>query len=207
MAFLSNESGVIRAGGSARVILNARRRLHFLLILLSWFAFGLSVSTARAEVSREYELKAAFLFNFAQFTQWPTNAFAGPDKPLVIGILGLDPFGSALEDIVRGETIQGRRLVVERYRRVEEIQTCHILFISQSESSRLESHLKALQNRPILTVSDIEDSAFRGVMIRFVTQSNKIRLRINLDALEAAHITVSSKLLRAADVVPEIKRP
>ena len=199
----TNRFNAIPLGAAAPA--DVRRRLSRILcfcLLLSCFTAVPGWRTVAAEFSREYQIKAAFLFNFAQFSQWPTNAFAGPDKPLVIGILGTDPFGSMLDDIVRGETVQGRRLLVERFRRVEEIQTCHILFISQSESTRLESQLKALQNKPILTVTDIEDSAYRGVMIRFINESNKIRLRVNLDAVENAHMTISSKLLRAAEVVP-----
>src|SRR6185503_17538622 len=114
-----------------------------------------------------------------------------------------DPFGTVLEDTVRGEKVQGRRLMVERYQRAEEIRTCHILFISQSEDSRLEQHLDILRGRPVLTVSDIENSAFRGTMVRMINEHNKIRLRINLDALNASGLVLSSKLLRAAEVIPE----
>jgi hypothetical protein len=174
------------------------------LVLLFLFA-GFAVQNARAQVSREYKLKAVFLFHFAEFVDWPTNAFASTNSPLVIGILGNDPFGAALDETVKGESVKGHKLVVERYRRVEEIKTCHILFVAQSESPNLRRIMRNLKGRPILTVSDSDRATEDGVIIRFSTQNNKIRLKINLDASNAAGLTISSKLLRAADVVGTVK--
>lgn len=152
-------------------------------------------------VSHEYPLKAVFLFNFAQFTDWPTNAFDAPDSPLVIGVLGNDPFGTLLDDAVRDEIVNGRKFVVERYPRVEDMKVCHILFISQSESRRLEKIVADLKGKPILTVSDIDNSAYRGVCVRFITENNKIHLRVNINALQEANLTMSSKLLRASEII------
>ena len=87
-----------------------------------------------AQVSREYDVKAAFLYNFITFTDWPAAAFSGPDSPYVIGVLGEDPFGAALDEIVKGEQIKGRPLVVRRFKRIEDVHHCHILFISSSET-------------------------------------------------------------------------
>jgi hypothetical protein len=180
----------------------ARRSEAGWLALLALLCLGLV--SGYCQTSREYQLKAVFLYNFAQFTDWPTNAFASTNSPIVIGVLGADPFGSALEDTVRGEIVHGRRLVVEHYRRADEIRTCHILFISQSETRTLEQQLDILKGKPVLTVSDIEQSAFRGAMIRLVTEKNKIRLRVNLDAVKASNLVISSKLLRAAEIVPSV---
>lgn len=163
----------------------------------------LTSASLQAQVSREYQLKAAFLYNFAQFVEWPPTAFAETNSPLVIGVLGIDPFGEVLDETVRGEVVQGRRFKVERYRRVDEALGCHILFISQSEDRRLEAIIAALRGRPILTVSDIDPFVPRGGMIRFLTEGNKIRLRINVTATREAKLTVSSKLLRAAKEVVE----
>jgi hypothetical protein len=149
----------------------------------------------------EYQVKAVFLFNFAQFVEWPTNAFPDAQTPLVIGVLGDDPFGTYLDETVRGERVNNRKLVVQRFRRVEEIQICHVLFISQSEAERLEQILNGLKGRNILTVSDTDSFTRRGGMIRFSTEKNKIRLRINLEAAKAARLTISSKLLRPAEIV------
>lgn len=155
---------------------------------------------ARAEVSREYQLKAVFLFRFAQFTTWPTNSFATTNAPIVIGILGANPFGSALAEAVHGEMVEGRPLVLRYYNRVEEIKTCHILFISQSEARNLGRIVNDLKGRPILTASDIIEAARHGVMVQFVTEFNKIHLRINLKAVQAAKLDISSKVLHLAQI-------
>ena len=147
------------------------------------------------------QLKAVFLFNFAQFVDWPPQAFPEAQKPLVIGVLGEDPFGGYLDETVRGEKVNNRPLTVQRYRQVEDIKTCHILFISRSEADRLEQILTNLKDRNILTVADADGFARRGVMIRFATEKNKTHLKINLEAAKAANLTISSKLLRPAEIV------
>jgi hypothetical protein len=149
----------------------------------------------------EYQLKAVFLFNFSQFVDWPAAAFADSRAPLVIGILGGDPFGETLDAIVHGETVSGRPLVVRRFATVEQVDVCHILFISASHRDRLERVLGSLEDRSILTVGDFEGFALRGGMIRFMTVGKKIRLRINLGAAQRANLTISSKLLRPAEIV------
>lgn len=161
---------------------------------------GLGLS-AEPAAPREYQIKAVFLFNFAQFVEWPPQAFPDAQTPLVIGVLGRDPFGAYLDETVRGETVNNRSLVVQRYGRVEDINTCHILFISRSEGDRLEQILARLRGRSILTVADAEGVAVPGVMIRLVTVENKIRLRINLEVAQAADLRISSKLLRPAEIV------
>jgi hypothetical protein len=153
-------------------------------------------------VSREYQVKAAFLFNFSQFVQWPPAAFPGMQSPLVIGIIGDDPFGDYLDQLVRGEKVNHHPLVVQRFRRVEEIKTCHILFVSQSEARRWDQILPRLKGRTILTVGDVEGFAQREGMICFVTEKNKVRFIINVEAARAANLTISSKLLRVAEIIP-----
>src|SRR5947208_4462362 len=119
---------------------------------------------AQTAPAQEYQLKAVFLFNFAQFVEWPPQAFPDRQVPLVIGVLGEDPFGAYLDETVRDEKVNNRPLAVQRYRRVEEIKSCHILFISRSEAGRLEQILARLKGRHILTVADTEGFALRGVM-------------------------------------------
>ena len=183
--------------------LRERGRAIFFIFYLGLLLFcpGLKVAQAQT-VSHEYPLKAVFLLNFAQFTDWPTNAFDAPDSPFVIGVLGDDPFGALLDDAVRDEMVNGRKFIVERYHHVEDIKICHILFISQSETRRLDKIVADLKRKSILTVSDIDDSAYRGVCVRFITENNKIRLRINTDSVKEANLTMSSKLLRVAEIIP-----
>jgi hypothetical protein len=183
------------------VLDTALRTLGRVGVRLGAVALLLAGAGARAEAPSEYQVKAVFLFNFAQFVEWPAAAFEGPEAPLVIGVLGEDPFGPALDDTVRGEVINERPLAVRRFQRAEDLDQCHILFVSRSESKRLESIVAALRGRAILTVGETEGFALRGVMIRFVTEKNRLRLRINLDAAKAAGLVVSSKLLRPAEIV------
>jgi hypothetical protein len=156
---------------------------------------------AQNPTTSEYVLKAVFLFNFAQFVEWPPETFPSSDAPFVIGVLGNDPFGPLLDETVRGESVGGHPLTVQRFARVEEVVACHVLYISTSESRRLDEIVAHLRGRGVLTVSDSERFIVRGVMIRLVTERNRIRLRVNLDAAKAAGLTISSKLLRAAEIV------
>ncbi len=151
--------------------------------------------------SREYQLKAVFLFNFALFVEWPSTAFPESKTPLVIGLLGDDPFGDYLDSLVKGEKVRDHALVVRRFHRVEEVDTCHVLFIAASEAPKVESILAAMRSRSILTVGDMPDFSAHGGMIRFLTENAKIRLRINPDLAKAAGLSLSSKLLRPADIV------
>ena len=162
---------------------------------------GLFAPQLRAQAFKEYDIKAAFLYHLAQFVEWPPEAFPAAETPLVIGVLGQDPFGKALDEIVKDEVVKSRKLVVQRFRQMEEIKICHVLFISQSEAGHLDQILASLKGRHVLSVGDSEDFAQRGGIVRFVTEKNKIRLRINIDSAKAANLTISSKLLRATEVV------
>jgi hypothetical protein len=152
-------------------------------------------------VSREYQLKAVFLYRFTQFIDWPAAAFPTPQTPITIGILGPDPFGSYLEASIRDEKVHNRPLSVQHYQSVQYATNCHVLFISSSEGTRLSKVLGALKGRSILTVGETEDFAFRGGMIQFITERNRIRFRINLQASRAAGFQMSSKLLDLAEIV------
>ncbi|MGH7521916.1 MAG: YfiR family protein [Gemmatimonadales bacterium] len=169
-------------------------------------AFLINVVTSallvvQAQRAPEHQVKAVFLFNFAQFIDWPATGAPDPATPLIIGILGNDPFGSLLDEIVRGERIGARPFEVRRYRQVADIEGCNILFVSRSESARVPQILEALKSRPILTVSEGNAFAKQGGMIQFVNDKNRIRLRINLEAAQAVNLTISSKLLRVAEIV------
>jgi hypothetical protein len=120
-------------------------------------------------------------------------------------VLGDDPFGSYLDDLVRGEHVADHPIAVKRYHEPEEVGDCHILFISISETSRLPKVIAALQHRSILTVGDAENFSRAGGMVRFVTESGKIRMRINNEAARESGLIISSKILRAATIVPKEK--
>jgi hypothetical protein len=149
----------------------------------------------------EYQLKAVFLFNFAQFVAWPDSAFESPTAPLVIGVLGSDPFGALLEEAVQGEVVNGHPLSIRRFSRIEDVDTVHILFLGQADGARLAAAIGQLRFRPILTVGESDQFARSGGMIGFVMDHSRIRLRINRQAAEAASLQLSSRLLRPAEIV------
>jgi len=154
---------------------------------------------ALATESREYQIKAGFLYNFVKFVEWPSEAFAGADSAIVVGVLGEDPFGDALSAL-EGKTALGRRVEVRRYTRAEDAVAAHVLFISASELRTLPSVLKALASSNILTVGDFEGFTEAGGVIRFYSKKNKMRVEINTAAAERAALKISSKLLNIADI-------
>jgi hypothetical protein len=143
----------------------------------------------------EYQVKAAFLFNFTKLVDWPTNAFSSSNAPLTIGVLGRDPFGKALDDVVAGRGVNGHTIQVMRFNSVEEVKDCQILFISESERRRIDSIITLLQDKPLLTVGDTKGFASRGI-IELVKSNETINLRINLDAAHRAGLALSSRLTR-----------
>jgi hypothetical protein len=159
------------------------------------------VPAAEFNPSREFQIKAVFLYNFAQFIDWPADAFESPESPLVIGVLGADPFGPFLDQTVHGEKVNGRPLVVRRFQSAGEIDLCHILFISGSEAAQAQQIVASLKGRPVLTVSDWEEPRLQTAVVRFLMERGRVRLRINLDAAKSAGLNISSKLLRSAETV------
>ncbi len=146
----------------------------------------------------EYEVKAAFLLNFMQFVEWPAGALPPAGTPLVIGVLGEDPFGLMLEQTIEGETIHGRPLTIRRARRLTDLKDCHLVFVCRSEKPNLREIASALRGYPVLTVSDVEQFCRHGGMIGLVTEGGRIRFEISQEAAEQAGLKISSKLLRLA---------
>lgn len=148
----------------------------------------------------EYMVKAAFLYNFAKFTQWPEGTFP-EGAPLSVCVFGQDPFGEALQSIV-GKSIRGREITVQTVTSVEAGAACHLLFISESEQERLDAILKALVGKPVLTIADFPDFARSGGIIRLKTnKEKKIRFVINIGTAKRAGLQLSSKLLNLAEIV------
>ena len=152
------------------------------------------------DVSREYLIKAAILFNFAKFASWPDTAFNNPTAPLRVCVLGEDPFGAAL-DSLQGKRVRSRPIETARNVNLEEARQCHILFVSASEESRLPAIIQYVAKLPILTVADINRFANSGGIIALKEVDNRSRIEVNLSAAERAGLKLSSKLLRLADTV------
>ncbi len=173
-----------------------------LLMVVGLLVFMASPQPLPAQTSaREYQVKAVFLFNFLQFVEWPPAAFPNDDTPIRIGILGDDPFGPALEETVRDETINKRRLVVSRSHRVEDLRDCHLVFISKSESRRIDAILAQFSNRPVLTVSEVDGFARQGGIIAFYQDGKKVRFEINPGTAQRLGLKMSSELLRLGKIV------
>ena len=145
----------------------------------------------------EYQVKAAYLYNFGKFVEWPAKVNAAGDS-FSICVLGEDPFGATLDKTIAGESINGKKAVARRVAKAQDALRCQIVFISSTEEVRLKEILATLEKASILTVSDIPDFTRRGGMIQFLMQSNKVRFEVNLTPAERDGLTLSSQLLKVA---------
>ena len=174
------------------------RRLSFGLGL-----FGLAALSGKAQtLANEYSVKAAYLYNFAKFVEWPGQA-GNPGTPLMIVVFGENAFGAVLKQTVQGETVDGRAISVRSVSRIEDLRPCHILFFGSSNKNGLAEVLRATQGAGILTVGDADEFVQLGGVIGFVPEGNKIRFEINLGAARRNRLTISAKLLRVAKGVRE----
>jgi hypothetical protein len=144
--------------------------------------------TSRAE-GLEYQVKAAFLFNFLKFVEWPP---AAADSPWVIGVLGRDPFQGAMEDTVRGKIVSGRRVEVRHYARPEDVKDCNILFIGRADSERMTTPVQP----GMLTVGESPGFLNSGGIINFYLDDNRVHFEIRPEIAHAAGLRLSSQLLR-----------
>jgi hypothetical protein len=157
-------------------------------------------AAAGAEAA-EYQVKAVFLFNFSHFVEWPPAALGTANQNFVICIMGEDPFGTRLDEAVRGEQINQHALAIRRVRSAGDAGECQILYIARSEAIHVAAIVAALEHRGVLTVADMPQGAEHGVMIELAMENNRVRLRINVEAARAAGLSISSKLLRPAEIV------
>jgi hypothetical protein len=163
---------------------------------------SLTVPPAAAQgVANEYQVKAAFLYNFAKFVEWPDGTFANSTSAFTVCVFGKDPFGKALDDAILGKRISERVTTLARAKRVQELPECQIVFVSASDSTQLPEILHALQGRRALVVGEAENFAGAGGAIQFVLDANRVRFAINTDAIDRAGLKVSSKLLALATIV------
>jgi hypothetical protein len=164
------------------------------------------VPPAHAQTAHEYEVKAAFLYNFARFVDWPEGSFLARDEPIVLAVAGDDPFGAVLERTIAGQTAQGRRFAVRRFRTRDQLGPCHILFVGSSEDYL--AWLDAVARRQptgVLTVGEGRGFARRGT-VAFLIDARRIQLAVNLDSIAAARLRVSSQLLALARLVSSDER-
>lgn len=158
---------------------------------------------AKTPRAKEYELKAVFLNKLVAFITWPEAVARRPDRPLVIGVLGDEPFGGALEQALESRRVRGESVQILRSYDPKELRSCHLVFIAESERSRLCEHLRVLEPYPILTISDIEGFSARGGILTLVMRNNRVRLQVNPRAYKDAGLTISAKLLSFSEEVLE----
>lgn len=175
--------------------------------LLTFLLLCSSRTGSFAQPANEYQVKAAFLFNFTHFIDWPSHAFSSTQSPMVIGVLGRDPFGRFLPQTIEGEKVSDHPLMTKYYSGFDDIQSCQILFININGKKKLEEVMTRLKGRSILTVSDETDFLLNGGMIRFFTRNNKILLEVNTEAMKDANLVISSALLRQVEIFSQKNRP
>lgn len=159
------------------------------------------LAMALAQNYKEAEVKAAFLYHFTDYVEWPASAFESNSSPFVIGVLGKSEVHSSLQSVVRGKNWHGRAFVVKRVDTAKEMRECHVLFVAGAEAKRLPQILEILDDAPVLTVGESEGFAQKGGMINLFIEQNRVRFEINPDAARRARLTISSKLLNLAKVV------
>jgi len=164
-----------------------------LSILLSVHALGQSAD--------EYQVKAAFLYNFAKFVEWPSQSFKSPSDPILIGVLGKNPFGDALAEAVAGKKLGARAFQVREIGDIQQATRCQILFVSSSERKHLAPLFARIGNAAVLTVGETENFALEGGIINFKIQAGSIRLQVNVEAARKQQLRISAKLLSLAEIV------
>jgi hypothetical protein len=179
--------------------LRSQRGLVALLGLL--VLVGPAVSDADPSVAKEYQLKAAFLYNFTKFVEWPSQRFADETSPIVIGVLGRNPFGDELEKIVQGRKINGRTVAVRLLNSAAEARAVHVLFVSAGAEPQLADAMDALRTAGVLTVGESDKFMALGGVITFALETGKVRFEINQDAGENAGLKISAQLLKLATAV------
>jgi YfiR/HmsC-like len=169
---------------------------HLLALAVLWAFTGTLFLHAQSSPT-EYQVKAAYLYNFGKFVEWPAKDTSS-ETSFNICVLGQDPFGSTFGSTIGGESIKGKSVLLKSIPRAQEAVGCHILFISSSEEPHLKEILAALDKTSVLTVSDMPHFTRRGGMIQFVMEANRVRFEVNLTSTERTGLTVSSQLLKVA---------
>lgn len=168
---------------------------------LASLALSSLLGTSQETVPSELEVKAAYLVNFAKFAEWPSAAFPDAGSPIIVGVLGRDPFGEILDRVLAGQKAGSRPFKLRRGKRIADMEGCHLLFIAEADRDRVGDALSELRGRNILTVSDSENFASLGGVIGFYVDQKRIRFEVNPQALEKQGLKLSSKLLKLARIV------
>lgn len=205
---LVQSMGKTSTGGELVRQTPATRTGRFVWVLLIFsMAAGSPTFLAQAKDPTEYEIKAAFLLNFAKFVEWPSDAFPNDIAPINLCVIRYDPFGSALDDTIRGKIISNRQLLARRMNELPDLRSCQMVFVSDREDKRLPEILSSVKGSNALIVGESEDFAERGGGVQFYVENSRLRFAVNVDAVQRARLTVSSKLLMLAKIVHDPLHP
>jgi len=200
---------------------NTLNRLALLCVALS-LVCAPAAPCAEPDSIQEYQIKAAFLYNFLKFVDWPKEKMGDANEPITLGIIGKDPFGQAFEP-VKDKDVKDKKVVVKRFksiadlkklgesgkdeldRQIEAVKKCHLLFVCSSEKEYLKDIVNAVKQRPVLTVGEMQGFLEAGGISNFLVEDNKVRFEVNLTAAEHAKLKIRSQLLRLAKRVIEEK--
>jgi hypothetical protein len=149
----------------------------------------------------EYEIKAGFLFNFTKFVEWPEGAFVDSGAPIILGILGENPFGELLTTAVAGKAVNGRAVLVKQFKEGQDLRGCQVLFVAAADKKHMAQTLGKLKGSKVLTVGEGTGFTQSGGMIAFLVEGNKVRLEIDLEAASEAHLKISAKVIAVAHLV------
>ncbi|MBN2103651.1 YfiR family protein [bacterium] len=171
-----------------------------ILLCLSFFVFSLA---PQAETLTEYQVRAAYLYNFLKFVKWPGHAFENDHQPITIGIFHFSPVEQDLRNIIRNRTIDSRSITIKILEQPEDAQDCHVVYFGDIERRHQIATIGIVQKNPILTISDAGYFCRIGGMIYFYIEDNRLRLVINRKAVDNAQLEISARLLRVAQIVDE----
>ena len=173
-------------------------------VLAAWIAVsGVAGIFAQSREASEYQIKAAFLYNFTKFVEWSSEASPGENDPLVICIVGENPFGDNLNSFIKDKTINGHKLVVRQLEPAQDLKGCQIAFISSAARNQLRSIFQNANHAGVLTVGETEGFAAQGGVIDFIREEKKVHFEINVDAAQRTKLKISSKLISLARIVKE----
>ncbi len=190
-----------KATSLRQIPLSGPAMLFFFAATVAFACVSAFALFAQAKPTSEYGIKAAFLYNFAKFVEWPPGVLASPKSPLTVCVFGADPFGAVLDDIVRGQTIDTHEIVTHRTNNLEELKACQIIFMSKLEIKYLSDLLDTLKGTSTLLVGEGPGFAEHGGAIQLYMEENKVHFSVNLEAVQRAHLTINSNLLAMAKIV------
>jgi len=174
-----------------------KANLTVALVIAYWMAIS---TPCKAEATKEAQVKAAFVYNFTQFVDWPAGAFAGPDAPFVVAIVGDDPFSGAIEEAMDGQSVNGRPIAVRHFASAKQIERCQLLIVPASQQAAAPVILAKIANAPVLTVGDGDSFMAQGGAIRLFQQGARVRFELSPDVMAAARVVPGAKLMKLARI-------